>query len=255
MHRNELYHRIASQVIAGLVDLVYPPCCLVCGERLDEGVFCEQCTQGIKAVPPPFCDRCGAPISPDRRVCGRCEQGPGPPYEWSQALGQYTGTLREAIHRLKYNGKRALAEPLGMLLEASIDSSSSPLIRRDLPNGQAAFDVVVPVPLDAWRMRRRGFNQAERIARVVARERGWRVEADSIVRVRRTRSQTALAPDARIENVRGAFAARSSMCFAGRTVLIVDDVVTTGSTVTACADAARSAGATRICVVALARGL
>lgn len=247
--------RIAVQLVTGLLDLVYPPCCLVCGARMSEGVFCAECRQSIKPIPPPFCDRCGAPITPDRQVCAVCEEGHEPPFAWSQALGQYTGTLRDAVHRLKYHGKRSLAEPLGQMLAASMDIAPSPLLPADPAPGQPAFDAVIPVPLDAWRMRQRGFNQAEKIARVVARERGWRLQTDLLARVRRTPSQTALSSEARAENVHGAFTAHFPHQLTGLNILLVDDVITTGATVRACAEAARAAGAARICVVALARGL
>src|SRR5262249_26772570 len=116
------------------------------------------------------------------------------------------------------------------------------------------FDAVVPVPLHPSRLRERGFNQAERLARIMAQERHWKLDANGLLRVRPTSSQTNLPRTERAANVRGAFAPREPMRFAGKAVLIVDDVITTSATLKEAARVVREAGATRVCVVALARG-
>lgn len=244
----------AALVWNGLLDVLYPPVCLVCGVRLESGALCPVCTADIHPILPPFCDRCGSPVAAGEGVCAACVTGTEPPFAWTQALGQYVGTLRRAIHRLKFDGKTALAEPLGLLLARSLGEPPSPLLSGPLSGDAPGFDVVVPVPLHPSRLRERGFNQAERLARVVARERGWRVEAQGLRRIRRTRSQTELGPEERAVNVRGAFAAREPLFFDGQRVLLLDDVLTTMATVTECARAVQNAGAKRVCVVALARG-
>jgi predicted amidophosphoribosyltransferase len=162
-----------EQVWNGLLDVVYPPRCVVCGARQDAGALCLACLRDIEKHPilPPFCDRCGAQIPADRLVCVGCEEGPEPPFAWSQAMGQYTGTLRRAIHSLKYDGKTALAPPLGRLLAQSLRATPSPLLPPPADD-RPAFDAVVPVPLHPSSLRHRGFNQAERIARVLAHATG-----------------------------------------------------------------------------------
>jgi ComF family protein len=239
----------------GLLDVVYPPRCVVCGARQEAGALCPACLREIEKRPllPPFCDRCGVQVPAGRIVCVACEEGPEPPYAWSQAMGQYTGTLRDAIHRLKYGGKTSLAPPLGRLLAQSLRDTPSPLLPAPADD-RAAFDAVVPVPLHPSSQRRRGFNQAERIARVLAQEWRWALDVRGLRRLRATRTQTALTPAQRAANVRGAFAAREPLCFQGKSVLIVDDVLTTSATLTECARVVREAGATRVCIVALARG-
>ena len=244
--------RQARYVADGLLDLLYPPVCLLCKARLDAGALCADCQRRVAPILPPFCDRCGAPIRPGRAVCGPCEGGAAPPFAWSQALGAYHGTLLEAIHLLKYNGKAALAEPLGLLLARSLDAPT-PLIKPRA--GKPAFDAVVPIPLHPARQRERGFNQAERIARVVAREKGWRLDAGGLRRIRRARPQARMnSAEERAANIRDAFSARSPLHFEDQFVLLIDDVLTTTSTVRAAANAVRDAGAARICVLALARG-
>lgn len=238
----------------GVLDVIYPPRCLVCGARLEAGALCRACQEGIHPLPPPFCDRCGRPVSPNRLVCDACENGPEPSFAWSQAMGRYEGILRTAIHRLKYDGKTALAEPLGLLLARSLDEPCSPLLYDPVSDRTLTFDLVVPVPLHPARLRERGFNQAERLARVVARERGWRLEPHGLRRIRSTRSQTKLSPEERASNVRGAFVAPEPALFFDKTVLIIDDVLTTTATLAECARVAREAGASRVCIQALARG-
>jgi ComF family protein len=244
-----------------LLDLIYPPRCLVCGAWMESGSLCEACVSGFTSLAPPFCARCGVPVDVaigtpqygDRTLCHACEMGEAPPYEWSQALGQYGGTLRRAIHRLKYDGKTALARPLGIALARSLVDPTSPLLTDPVSSEPRRIDVVIPIPLHPARLRQRGFNQAERIAYFLASERGWTLDAVSLRRVRRTQTQTALRIAERAANVRGAFAVRDPARFAGRSVLLVDDVLTTGATACEAARMVREAGASRVCIVALAR--
>ena len=232
----------------GVLAVVYPPRCLVCG-REEAEPFCTACKAEIVPLNPPFCDRCGVPVAAGRLVCPLCEVGPEPAYAWSQAVGQYTGVLRTAIQRLKYESKGALARPLGELLASAL-GTASPL----LPRGEPA-DLIVPVPLHPSKLRVRGFNQAERIARVLADRCGWPLDTQGLLRVRKTRTQTALHASERHSNVVGVFDTKSPLYFNGRSILLIDDVLTTGSTVSECARVLRNAGATRVAVLALARGL
>ena len=216
--------------------------------------MCEKCIRGFKPVDGPFCDRCGSIREAGRLLCEECHAGREPAFAWSQALGQYGGTLRHAIHRLKYDGKTALAQPLGVLLARSLDVPPSPLLTSTLGE-TLGFDAVVPVPLHPSRLRKRGFNQAERLARVVARERNWLLDAQGVHRIRRTQSQVSTTGrQGRHDNVRDAFVCRHVQRYAGKSVLVVDDVLTTGSTLGEVARVVRDAGASRVCVIALARG-
>ncbi|HEU0113683.1 MAG TPA: phosphoribosyltransferase family protein [Thermomicrobiales bacterium] len=155
-----------------------------------------------------------------------------------RAAGPYDGWIGAAVVAMKYHGERARAAHLGATLAA--------------PLAQAPRDaIVVPTPLHPARLRRRGFNQVELIAREAAKHTGHRVEP-LLVRVRDTPHQVGLDGAARRRNVRDAFAVREPAKVAGRTVVVVDDVVTTGATVGACADALRRAGASAVWAVSLA---
>lgn len=246
---------VIQEVWNGLLELIYPPVCLVCRQWIAAGALCEECRKSIAPVLPPLCDRCGAPVAAGRIVCRECEQGPEPPFDWSQTMGQYTGPLRTAIHHLKYHGKTALAAPLGQMLAHSLDSSPTPLLAARSDTAQPPFDAVVPIPLHPARLRQRGFNQAERLARVLAAERAWPLDTQGLRRVRRTEVQALLTSrEARAANVKDAFIARAPTHFWNQSVLLIDDVITTMSTVREAASVVRAAGATRICIVALARG-
>src|SRR5579859_1243367 len=131
----------------GLLDVVYPPICLLCRSRLECGALCSECVRGFAPVAPPFCARCGAPIPIASPLCSPCLAGLTPAYDWSQALGEYTGPLRTAIHRLKYDGKTVLAEPLGRLLARALDDPPSRLLHPQLKGPAVEFDLVTPVPL------------------------------------------------------------------------------------------------------------
>lgn len=229
----------------GLLDLLYPPRCLLCETELEEGCLCISCIRAFQPLAPPFCDRCGVQVR-QAGVCEVCAEGAYPFYDGSAALAHFAGAIREAIHLLKYEERVALAEPLGDLLAEFVQKT--PVFKG------IAFDVVVPVPLHRSRLRQRGFNQAERLAQRIEKRNGIPLESRELVRLRATRSQASLLGDARRRNLTNAFGIRSTLPFEGKTVLLVDDVLTTMSTVSECARVLKAGGAQKVSVVALARG-
>lgn len=224
-----------------LLDLLFPPRCQVCGAP-DEFPLCRACWQGFPRIEPPVCPVCGRPlVGPPDLVftCMPCRRKR--PLIRVRAFGRYDGRLREAIHALKYGRNLALADPLGTALAQVV--CGDPVLR--------TADALVPVPLHPRRWSERGFNQAEELARVAARRTGIPLR-HLVVRVRPTVPQTELDEEERRRNVRGAFAVRGAAT--GLRVIVVDDVVTTGSTLRECARALRRAGARDVsaAVVALA---
>jgi ComF family protein len=178
-------------------------------------------------------------------VCRRIDR----PYSRAVAYGSYDGGLRELIHLLKYNGVRPAARVLGRMLADAISMLEPAL-------GQAQI-VVIPVPLYKTKRHQRGFNQAELIARAALsffRER-LRLAPEVLLRTRDTHSQIGLTSHQRRENMRGAFAVAHAEEIRGREVLLVDDVYTTGTTVSECARVLRRAGAAQVRVATVARTL
>lgn len=226
--------RHLAPVAAALLDLVYPPRCAACRAPCGGGPFCPGCAEALLDAPP-GCLRCGLP-GPGL-ACGGCLAAP-PAFDSVQAGGLYGGPLAEAVQALKYGDRPAVARPLGGWLAGRVA----------LPAGA----VVVPVPLGRRRRLERGYDQAALLARHLARAAGLVRLRGALTRRRETAPQVGRSRAARARNVAGAFAA-DWRAVAGRDVVLVDDVVTTGATADAAAAALRAAGARSIAVVALAR--
>jgi ComF family protein len=176
--------------------------------------------------------------------CGMCRRA-APPFQRAVAYGAYDGALRDLIHLLKYQRVQSVAPVLGRLLS---QASTGILLPEPL--------LVVPVPLFKRKLRERGFNQAEEIAHAFARQRmrgGIQLEASSLVRTRETASQTGLTRHQRRANLRGAFAVTRPERIADKSVLVVDDVMTTGTTASECARVLLRSGAKQVFVATVAR--
>ena len=190
-----------------------------------------------------FCVSCRTPFRnrfplDEHSLCGLCRAG-ARGFDGAYCFGAFEGTLRKLIHLFKYNRMKPLARPLAGYLAAA------------LPRDQR-FEVVVPMPLH-WRRRwQRGFNQAELLARRTARRAGIPM-VNAVRRTRATATQAGLSNARRRENVAGAFRVKKPRAVAGRRVLLIDDVMTTGATASACALALKRAGATSVALLTLAR--
>jgi ComF family protein len=244
--------RIAQGAAAGLraalaacADLIMPPCCLVCRARVGaHHLLCGACWREVSFIRPPLCDVLGIPLPFDtggRTVSAAAVAHP-PAYDRARAVAHYSGTMRTLVHQLKYADRHDGRILLGRwLAEAG----------RELLPGT---DLIVPVPLSRLRLLQRQFNQAAVLAGELARQTGTPMDPLVLARVRSTRSQVGMTRDQRRRNVAGAFAVpgHRRATLAGRNVLLVDDVVTTGATVDACARALKRAGAARVDVLALA---
>ena len=230
--------------ITAALDLVFPPLCPVCDGILGAGrrdPLCGACWEGFERIAPPWCRCCGAPLGIEG-LCGACRSR-RPRFAYARAAVLYGDLVREAIHAFKFGGRRGLATPLGDLL-AGLGLSALP---------GAAPDALVPVPLHPRRARERGYDQALLLARRLERAWGVAVVADALVRAVPTQPQTDLDAAARRRNVRDAFAVRRPELIAGRHVVLVDDVLTTGATAGECARVLARAGAAAVGVVTVAR--
>ena len=210
----------------------------------------------VSTVDEPLCVRCGERLASAQAAqhhAGLCElcRRAEPAFAKAVAYGSYDGPLRELLHLFKYDAVRS-AEPVlaGMLAEA---------VRELVSESETEEVLLVPVPLFRGKERSRGFNQAERIARIALKRMGaearpaLRLETDALARVRDTRSQTGLTRHQRRENVRGAFAVANPARVRDREVIVVDDVFTTGTTARECAKVLLRAGAKRVQVATVAR--
>lgn len=246
-----------SRWLEPLLDLLFPAICPVCRARTDDRVhrpFCQPCWEALPLLPDPGCRICGRPFVglPAGLACEACRREP-PPFSWARAVAAYRDGMREAIHALKYQGRTAVAAPLAELLaDAGARLWSVAPVERDAPQG-LPFEAIVPVPLHPARLAERGFNQAELLAVPCARR--WRrpLLRRALVRTRPTRPQTELDATARRLNVAGAFAVARPGEIAGRRLLLVDDVLTTGATVWAATRTLRQGGARSVGVLVLAR--
>ena len=213
----------------------HPQHCVGC-ERRASDLLCRACFEALPEVGRPVCGRCGMPTAFETFVCERCK-GADLGFEGARAPLRYEGVGKKIVHVLKYRGDTRVVERL-----------AAPLMVGALDGGHR-FDAVVPVPLHRSRLRRRGFNQAELLARGVAQRINAPV-SDTLQVVRRTRDQVDLSAIERRENVAGAFSARGRI--RGR-ILLIDDVFTTGATMSSCAEALLRAGAGEVHALSLCR--
>ena len=232
-----------------LLDLLYPPLCRSCGERLekhDGRNICPACWSRIQPVPEPSCTVCGAPAEtplPEGRPCILCPEGEIY-FDRAAAVALYSGVMRDCIHWFKFRFKRNLHKSLGALLQAGFQEK--------YPAEQ--FDAVIPVPLHWTRQRQREFNQAKLLAQALAAQHSLPLMDKLLIRGRRTRPQSRLGRAVhRRKNIQGAFKVIKPEEVKNRSLLLIDDLYTSGNTVNECARVLKKAGANRVCVLTLAR--
>lgn len=234
-----------ARSLSGVLDLILPPLCLGCQTRLAaHDALCPECWRGIDFIRPPLCERLGIPLPYDG--------GPGtisaaaaahpPAFDRARAVARYEGPMRALIHDFKFRDAHNARRLFGRwLAEAG----------RELI---ADADLIVPVPLARLRLLARRFNQAQLLAGEVGRLSGKPVNVSALKRVRSTSHQVGLTRRERERNVAGAFAVAGGCTgeIAGRSILLIDDVMTTGATAEAAARGLKTAGAARVDVLVLA---
>lgn len=226
---------LLTRAAGPLLDLVFPRTCAGC-ER-EGGYFCDECEDDAPRLGPPQCRVCSAP-SRDA-LCAWC-QSANQPFNGITAPYRWTGIVQELVYSLKYRNVRASAPRLAELMSAHLMEKSMDA------------DIMAPVPLHPCRERERGYNQSELLALGISKSTGIPMANGLLARVRNTPPQvTMTSPEERRQNVVEAFECVGDV--AGKRVLLVDDVVTTGATVAECAAQLRKAGAEAIWVLSLAR--
>lgn len=220
------------------LDWLFPPDCVGCGKRGYR--WCPDCQGSACTLPSSVCPVCGEPGN-SSHPCNRCRQN-RPAFQALRSCGEYGGSLREALHQLKYRRNIPLGESLSRAMINKLDTL------------EWRIELVVPVPLGQARLKERGYNQAALLAFPIALAIGVGYSTTAVWRARETRSQVDLNLNERMKNVAGAFAAARKEV-SGKRVLIIDDVATTGSTISACADALIQTGASAVFGLTLARAV
>jgi ComF family protein len=231
--------------VARLADLALPPRCPGCGEvTAADHRFCAPCWGSLRFLGPPWCASCQLPFAFDRgegAQCAECMTEP-PPHDGVRAAVAYGDVAREVALKLKYSGRLACAQTMARAMA------------RLMPEGA---DLLVPVPLHRWRIWSRGFNQAALIATALSKTSGVPVDVEILRRVKATPVLRGLGARRRAKAVAGAFASAkgAKSRLAGRTVVLIDDVHTSGATAAACARVLKRAGADKVILLCWARVL
>ncbi|MFN3945416.1 MAG: double zinc ribbon domain-containing protein [Allosphingosinicella sp.] len=235
---------LARAAFRRLVDLALPPRCPGCGAVTREPhSFCLACWSALSFLGEPCCGRCGLPFeydAGDGALCGGCLKAP-PDFDRLRAAVAYGDISRKVAIRLKYSGRPGIAVTMAHFMARHVGEGDPPIL--------------APVPLHRWRIWKRGYNQAALIASALARRCGGEVELALLERVKATPPLKGMNRRERALAVRGAFrvAGEAKARIAGRRVVLVDDVYTSGATANACARALRKSGAGRVEIVCWAR--
>ena len=233
----------------GLLDIVYPRKCLACKTDIKQSsvdnLVCLPCFDSIKRNLPPFCHSCGRHLQKNnltRNICPACLKTR---LHFDRAFSPcvYEGVIKDLIHEFKYKGKDYLGRTLSRLMIEFIREYNLPM---------GYLDFIVPIPLHKARLREREFNQAQILSNHIAKEFKKETLSDILLKNRHTRTQTDLATDERLLNVRESFSLNKQKSLKGKGVLLVDDVLTTGATSSEAARVLKQAGANMVFVLTLA---
>ncbi|HKD85010.1 MAG TPA: ComF family protein [Terriglobales bacterium] len=253
------WKRVAAVVpsrilLRSIFSVLFPSDCRICSTPLDNISripVCDECLAAVRPLRAPQCVVCGDRLAAAMLLmgdgrCPNCRDNP-PDFERAVSFGEYKEGLRGLIHLLKYESVTPASGPLGEMLAQAITGL--------LHGYEGPFPVLVPVPLHNNKRNSRGFNQAELIARAAAKRLPGKpaVVCDGLVRHRDTISQVGLSREERIENMRDAFRVKHAGSVNGRSVILVDDVMTTGTTLSECARVLKQAGAEKVCAATVAR--
>lgn len=220
------------------VDFIYPPECAGCNSSGE--IWCKDCQESVHTITEPICPLCGYP-SIKTEICSNCQETP-PPYTALRSWAEYEGPLREALHNLKYKNDLELG---------NVFSSALVTIIRAL---NWNFDFIIPMPISPNHYKVRGYNQSMVIARPIALALGISIANNLVERNKETRSQVNLNREERFKNLQSAFSANSAKLL-NKKVLLVDDICTTGATISSCSKTLKDAGCSEIYCLTVARTL
>ena len=244
------FRKFGRDFLSNGVDLLYPKTCPICNHKTSDH-FCSDCWDKIEFIKPPLCPKCGRPFasdislsySPDH-LCSECRDTKTY-FDRAAAVGAYEGTLAEAIHLFKYRHKKGLGRALGRIMVEHISSNPSLFTLPSI--------IAIPVPLHPKRLREREFNQSLILTKEISNVFKIPILVDNLHRILWTRPQIELKGEERLVNVKGAFALKNHKAIEDKSILLIDDVYTTGATVRECSKVLKKAGAKEVYVFTLAR--
>lgn len=236
----------------GFLNIIYPMTCENCGREIRESKgysICEECINKIEKIIPPYCFRCGKPLSSmvhfeEEAICADCLNSKRS-FSFVRSVTLYQGAIRKCIHLLKYKKQVKLIQPLGGLL---ID-----FIKNDLFMKQNSFDLVVPVPLSRKQISQRGFNQSSLLAKQVADYYSIQFSDQLLLKKYNNKSQVGLSRKDRKKNVQNVYSLNKELGIKFGNILLFDDIYTTGSTIEACCSQLKKSMAKEIFVLTLSR--
>lgn len=237
--------------LADILDMILPLRCIGCGKIISSGGgLCSECFNKLEFISQPYCRRCGRPFANGDNLtqadflCGACLKDKKPLFRMSRAAFKYTDRSKQLILAFKFYDKTENAPTLAQLMyNAGHDIFA------------AGVDVIIPIPLHFTRLLKRRYNQSALLAKELCKLSGVKVDYTSVVRHRHTRPQVEFSGHDRVKNVKDAFKVKFPARIKGKRVLLIDDVMTTGSTLKECALALKKAGAVSIDTLTVARVL
>ncbi len=239
-----------KSLLEDLVGLIYPNICQFCEKEIattKEGYVCKRCKNNIKHIEPPFCERCGKPFSGSitvRFICADCKISKIY-FDHARSAVEYEGIIKKAVHLYKYRSALWIEPMLADILITTVQKDLNP----------DEWDSIIPVPLHFVKYYERGFNQAERLSNFISKATKIPVNKKVLKRIKYTETQTTRDRTKRSENVKNAFAVKDKIGWLkGKKIILIDDVMTTGSTVNECSRMLRRAGVAKIDVWTFARG-
>lgn len=228
-----------------VIDMIYPEKskCLYCGSlsEINAAGLCSSCMEMLPYITERLCLRCGRPMPPVETgaLCSMCRKG-AVHFDSGCVVFHFTGIIQNVIYRLKYGGERDMALIIGKLMAERLEDTGWDI------------DMMIPVPLHVSRYKERGFNQSFLLASVMGRELEINVSQNILIRKRDTGSQTQLTGSYRVHNVKDAFSVKDCASLKGSSVLVVDDIMTTGATLNECSRELKKYGAGKVFCIAAA---
>jgi len=233
-------------ILKALADVLLPTVCYICEKSCSaEFGLCEECLAKIRYIPYPYCTKCGRGCSAGDDLCPECRDNATSAVEKAWSCCYYTDTVKDCIHLFKYRGYAGLADIFGYIMLEFAEKNG--LFEN--------IDFIVPVPMHSSKKRERSYNHAELLARFIAKRSFVSLDSKNLKKIKWTQSQSELDKAKRLNNVKDTFLVIDKEIFRDKSILLIDDVYTTGATINECAGTLLSSGSKKVFSFTLARGV